>query len=57
VRWLRERGLDAQGFKTEYGDEDIADQAASALDQPAGLSPEPDAAPAGSLPVTPDAAL
>ena len=27
VRWLRERGLDAQGFKTEYGDEDVADQA------------------------------
>ncbi len=22
VRWLRENGLDAQGFKTEYGDED-----------------------------------
>ena len=29
VRWLRERGLDAQGFKTEYGDEDVADQAAA----------------------------
>jgi putative mRNA 3-end processing factor len=26
VRWLTENGLDAQGFKTEYGDED--DQAA-----------------------------
>lgn len=23
VRWLRERGLDAQGFKTEYGDEEL----------------------------------
>lgn len=30
VRWLRERGLDAQGFKTEYGDDDEADQAVSA---------------------------
>lgn len=29
VRWLLERGLDAQGFKTEYGDEDVADQAAA----------------------------
>ena len=28
VRWLCERGLDAQGFKTEYGDEDIDDKAA-----------------------------
>jgi putative mRNA 3-end processing factor len=25
VRWLRENGLEAQGFKTEYGDEDMAD--------------------------------
>jgi putative mRNA 3-end processing factor len=25
VRWLTENGLEAQGFKTEYGDEDIAD--------------------------------
>ena len=41
VRWLRERGLDAQGFKTEYGAEDVADQAAA----PTGLvSPAPDAA-------------
>ena len=30
VRWLRERGLDAQGFKTEYGDDDVADKAAPA---------------------------
>jgi putative mRNA 3-end processing factor len=28
VRWLRESGLQAEGFKTEYGDEDVADQAA-----------------------------
>ena len=27
VRWLTERGLNAQGFKTEYGDEDVADKA------------------------------
>jgi putative mRNA 3-end processing factor len=27
VRWLRESGLQAEGFKTEYGDEDVADQA------------------------------
>jgi putative mRNA 3-end processing factor len=24
VRWLEEQGLSAQGFKTEYGDEDDA---------------------------------
>ncbi|MDB5930327.1 MAG: ligase-associated box helicase [Polaromonas sp.] len=35
VRWLQERGLDAQGFKTEYGDEDMADQAAAPVDQAA----------------------
>ena len=28
VRWLREQGLDAQGFVTEYGDDEI-DQAVS----------------------------
>jgi putative mRNA 3-end processing factor len=28
VRWLNERGLQAEGFKTEYGDEDVADRAA-----------------------------
>ena len=27
VRWLSEMGLQAEGFKTEYGDEDVADQA------------------------------
>ena len=27
VRWLTEKGLNAQGFKTEYGDDDIADVA------------------------------
>jgi putative mRNA 3-end processing factor len=28
VRWLSEMGLQAEGFKTEYGDEDVADRAA-----------------------------
>ena len=42
VRWLSENGLRAAGFKTEYGDEDVADQAAPepALPQTAELSPE-----------------
>ncbi|MEP6877075.1 MAG: ligase-associated DNA damage response exonuclease [Burkholderiales bacterium] len=30
VRWLAEHGLDAQGFKTEYGDDDVADKAPEA---------------------------
>ena len=33
VRWLTENGLEAQGFKTEYGDEDavaVADEAKAA---------------------------
>ena len=30
VRWLTEHGLDAQGFKTEYGDDDVADKAPEA---------------------------
>ena len=33
VRWLTEIGLEAQGFKTEYGDEDavaVADEAKAA---------------------------
>ncbi|MDO8904317.1 ligase-associated DNA damage response exonuclease [Hydrogenophaga sp.] len=29
VRWLNENGLDAQAFDTEYGEEDVADQATS----------------------------
>jgi len=42
VRWLRERGLDAQGFKTEYGgEEDSADQAtASVAGKKEGIAPE-----------------
>jgi putative mRNA 3-end processing factor len=35
VRWLRQVGLDASGFDTEYGDEDEATEAA------AGPAPEP----------------
>jgi len=30
VRWLTENGLEAQGFKTEYGDDDVADMAEGA---------------------------
>ena len=30
VRWLTEHGLDAQGFKTEYGADDVADDIANA---------------------------
>ncbi|AYQ27450.1 MULTISPECIES: ligase-associated DNA damage response exonuclease [unclassified Polaromonas] len=40
VRWLTENGLQAEGFKTEYGDEDVSDKAATAA------QPEPAAAPA-----------
>ena len=41
VRWLKERGLDAQGFKTEYGDDDVADQASlSVADTPQTLPGE-----------------
>ncbi|MEJ8858974.1 ligase-associated DNA damage response exonuclease [Variovorax robiniae] len=36
VRWLTENGLDAQGFKTEYGDEDVADRAEAADGSGAG---------------------
>jgi putative mRNA 3-end processing factor len=36
VRWLSEMGLQAEGFKTEYGDEDVADQAAPEPLAPAG---------------------
>jgi putative mRNA 3-end processing factor len=33
VRWLREQGLDAQAFQTEYGDEDEAAAAPVASDE------------------------
>ena len=36
VRWLTENGLQAQGFKTEYGDEDVADGAQQAAGSPGG---------------------
>ena len=45
VRWLREAGLEAQGFKTEYGDEDseggaaAASAATPATEPPAPLPP------------------
>jgi putative mRNA 3-end processing factor len=44
VRWLTENGLEAQGFKTEYGDEDVADQG-DAKPAPADVEAAPDAAP------------
>lgn len=45
VRWLTDNGLEAQGFKTEYGDEDVADKAevpavADAVGPPPSLPPE-----------------
>jgi putative mRNA 3-end processing factor len=43
VRWLQERGLDAQGFKTEYGEEDVADQAAAPGEPVAAIQPASDA--------------
>jgi putative mRNA 3-end processing factor len=44
VRWLTEVGLDARGFKTEYGDEDDQD-APSPSAQGQGKAPEAPAAP------------
>jgi putative mRNA 3-end processing factor len=38
VRWLTENGLEAQGFKTEYGDDDVADRASPPAD--AGMEKE-----------------
>lgn len=37
VRWLREKGLDAQVFSTEYGEEEARD---AALDASLDASPE-----------------
>lgn len=48
VRWLRENGLDAQAFATEYGDEDIAD-APEAADKPATQAPPPVDSPQAAL--------
>lgn len=39
VRWLSENGLQAQGFKTEYGDEDMEGAPTAASPHP-GLPPE-----------------
>ena len=39
VRWLNENGLEAQGFKTEYGDDDVADRAAAPADGGAQKAP------------------
>jgi len=44
VRWLREQGLDAQVFATEYGADDIADDPAAAPEAPAS-TPAAGAAP------------
>ena len=46
VRWLREQGLDAQSFHTEYGDEDeqlaaAAEAAPEAAPEAATPEPEP----------------
>ncbi len=35
VRWLREQGLDAGSFRTEYGDEALDDAAPAAVVEPA----------------------
>ncbi|WP_437184090.1 ligase-associated DNA damage response exonuclease [Variovorax paradoxus] len=56
VRWLTENGLDAQGFKTEYGDEDDQEAPSTAGGEPGraqaaldgdAASPDPDLPPEG----------
>jgi putative mRNA 3-end processing factor len=42
VRWLREQGLDAEAFETEFGD-DAADEAAAPRADGAGGAGEPGA--------------
>ncbi|MEP6772451.1 MAG: ligase-associated DNA damage response exonuclease, partial [Polaromonas sp.] len=44
VRWLRENGLQAEGFKTEYGEEDEADKATQEPLAPATPETRPDPA-------------
>jgi putative mRNA 3-end processing factor len=44
VRWLTENGLDAQAFETEYGDDDVADQATAAAPEAKADPPEGGAA-------------
>ncbi|RZI75767.1 MAG: DNA ligase-associated DEXH box helicase, partial [Variovorax sp.] len=39
VRWLSELGLEAQGFKTEYGDDDVADRPEALAVQPPTEAP------------------
>src|SRR4051812_32242193 len=54
VRWLTENGLDAQGFKTEYGDEDDEQQTPSPSGGGPGRGPAaPDADAAGPHPDLP----
>ena len=53
VRWLSERGLDAHGFQTEYGADDVADQPAPTAkpadaEQILPAGPAPDARDAAS---------
>ncbi|MDB5894760.1 MAG: ligase-associated box helicase [Rhodoferax sp.] len=47
VRWLTENGLQAQGFKTEYGDEDVADGGGGSAGADNGGSPSPGLPPEG----------
>ena len=50
VRWLQENGLDASGFKTEYGDEDDDDGAPPPAEAPAAEAPGADDAAPGPAP-------
>jgi putative mRNA 3-end processing factor len=50
VRWLTENGLDAQGFKTEYGDEDMADKPEAALSAAESIGDLEQPAESGVLP-------
>ncbi len=43
VRWLTENGLQAEGFKTEYDDEDVSDQATPAPQPEATAAPADEA--------------
>jgi putative mRNA 3-end processing factor len=47
VRWLTENGLDAQGFKTEYGDEDDQEAKGAALPDAGAAGPHPGLPPEG----------
>ncbi len=63
VRWLRERGLDAQAFATEYGDEEAQDDAAAsqagavdaaAVEPQRASGPDPRVDEAGAAQAAPD---